>query len=109
MRKILALVSLFVAASCTYAPAAYAWGAREQGALTGIAGLWVYQQLSKPPVAVYQQPAPVYIQQPQPVYVNPPVVVQPQANVYQPQQYCESPAVVDQFGNHRQITYCYYK
>jgi len=79
MKKITSLVVASVIAVCSYAPAAHAWGAREQGILTGVAGLWVYQQLAKPPVVVYQQPpvyipqhpAPVYVPQPQVVYVYP--------------------------------------
>ena len=50
---------------------AFAWGPREQGILTGVAGLWVYQQLSRPQVVVQQAPVAV---QPQPVYVYPQVV-----------------------------------
>lgn len=88
---------------------AFAWGPREQGILTGVAGLWVVQQLARPnavvnvngnPVVINQQP--VYVQ-PAPVYVSPPVYVQ------QPQQWCESVPVVDQFGGHRFVQYCYYK
>ena len=95
---------------------ALAWGPRDQGILTGVAGLWVVQQLARPnavinvngnPVyinqqPVYVQPAPVYMQ-PAPVYVSPPVYVQ------QPQQWCESVPVIDQFGGHRSVQYCYYK
>ena len=105
---------------------AFAWGPREQGILTGAAAVWVIQQLNKagqphghgqphgdhviiqhPPVVVQQQP-PVVVQQQQ----QPPVVVQsqPPAPVYRgPQQYCESTQVQDQFGQHRMITFCYFK
>jgi hypothetical protein len=75
MKKITSLVVASIIAMASYAPAAHAWGPREQGILTGVAGLWVYQQLSRPPVTVYQQPAPVYIPQPAPVYVPQPQVV----------------------------------
>jgi hypothetical protein len=71
MKKFSAIIMASLIASCSYAPAAHAWGAREQGILTGVAGLWVFQQLAKPPVAVYQQPVPVYVPQPQTVYVYP--------------------------------------
>jgi hypothetical protein len=71
MNKISSIIIASLVASCSYAPAAHAWGAREQGILTGVAGLWAYQQLSRPPVAVYQQPVPVYVPQPQTVYVYP--------------------------------------
>lgn len=75
MKKITSLVVASIIAVSSYAPAAHAWGAREQGILTGVAGLWVFQQLNKPPVVV-QQPAPVYIPQQQPpVYVPQPQVV----------------------------------
>lgn len=88
---------------------AFAWGPREQGILAGVAGLWTIQQLARPnavfnvngnPVMI--NPQPVYVQQ-APVYVTPPVYVQ------QPQQWCESVPVVDQFGGHRTVQYCYYK
>lgn len=84
-----------------FSTSAFAWGAREQGILTGVAGLWVYQQLNK---SGQPQSAPVIVQQP-PVVVqsHPPVVMN------QPQQYCESTQVQDQFGQHRLITFCYYK
>ena len=78
MKKALSsFIAVALVASCSYAPAAHAWGAREQGILTGVAGLWVYQQLAKPSVAVQppvyipQHQPPVYIQQPQTVYVYP--------------------------------------
>jgi hypothetical protein len=71
MNKISSIIIASLVVSCSYAPAAHAWGAREQGILTGVAGLWVYQQLAKPPAAVYQQPVPVYVPQPQTVYVYP--------------------------------------
>ena len=67
MKKITSIVAASLIAACSYAPAAYAWGT---SILTGVAGLWVYQQLAKPSVTVYQQPVPVY-QQPQTVYVYP--------------------------------------
>jgi hypothetical protein len=115
MRKLLAMLSLTVVASCTYAPAFAQHHHYHGGSHVGwvgpaiVGGIVGYAIAPRPAPAqpIIVQP-PVVVQQP-PVYVNPPVVVQPQANVYQPQQYCESPAVVDQFGNHRQITYCYYK
>ena len=49
-KKLSSFIVAGLVASCGYAPAAHAWGAHEQGILTGIAGLWVFQQLSKPPV-----------------------------------------------------------
>ena len=83
MKKALSsFIAVALVASCSYAPAAHAWGAREQGILTGVAGLWVYQQLAKPSVAVQppvyipQHQPPVYIQQHQPpVYVPQPQTV----------------------------------
>ena len=91
MKKALSsFIAVALVASCSYAPAAHAWGAREQGILTGVAGLWVYQQLAKPPAAVYHQPVPMY-QQPAPVYVPQTVYVYPtQAPVVQfPNTVCE--------------------
>jgi hypothetical protein len=82
---------------------ALAWGEREQGILAGAAGLWAIQQLNK---AGQPQGDRVIIQQQQA-----PVIVQshPPAHVYRPQQYCESAQVQDQFGQHRMITFCYFK
>lgn len=102
MKKlILALtVGMFVSTS------ALAWGPREQGIVTGVAGLWIFQQLQRagqpqqPPVVVYQQPPVIY--QAPPAQMTPPVVVQPQ-------QFCEWTPVTDQFGNSRAIQYCYYR
>jgi len=91
MKKVLA--SLLIAS--TIATPAMAWGEREQGILTGVAGLWVVQQLHR---AGQQQPQVVY-QQPQVVYV--PVV---QA----PRQYCE---LKSEMINGQVVTgnFCYYR
>lgn len=80
---------------------ALAWGDREQGILTGIAGLWVFQQLDK---SGKPQNDPVIVQQP-------PVVIQQQQApvIIQQRQYCEKGTVTDQFGNQRLVTYCYYQ
>ena len=75
MKKITSLVVASIIAMASYAPAANAWGPREQGIVTGVAGLWVYQQLSKPPVTVYQQPPVIVQQPPQVIYQQPPPVV----------------------------------
>lgn len=79
----------------TTAPA-LAWGDREQGVLSGIAGYWLYQRLSQPQI-VGQVPPPV-IQQPQ----QPPVVIF--------QQNCRNilTVEVDRWGNEirRPITIC---
>ena len=75
MKKITSLVVASIIAMASYAPAANAWGPREQGIITGVAGLWVYQQLSKPPVTVYQQPPVIVQQPPQVIYQQPPPVV----------------------------------
>jgi len=82
MKKITSLVVASIIAMASYAPAANAWGPREQGIITGVAGLWVYQQLSKPPVTVYQQPPVIVQQPPQVIYQQqPPVVYQQQRQV----------------------------
>ena len=59
-------------AGLVFSNSAFAWGDREQGALAGIAGLWVIQQLHKAgqPQVIYQQTPPVIVQQ-SPVYVYP--------------------------------------
>lgn len=59
--------AIAVALAITAAPA-YAWGDREQGVLTGVAGLWVFQQLNK---AGQQQPPQPQVVTPAPVYVVP--------------------------------------
>jgi len=66
-----------------FSSSAFAIGDREKGVLAGVAGLWIFQQLSRPPVVVQQ--GPVY--SPAPVYAPAPVVTQPQI-VYQ-----QAPAV----------------
>ena len=77
-------------------------GQREQGALAGVAGLWIFQQLSKPQVVV-QQPPVVYAP-PQVVYTQPPVVV------YNPvRQWCETRVIIDQNGFHRTAQVCWYQ
>jgi hypothetical protein len=82
MKKITSLAVASIIAMASYAPAANAWGPREQGIVTGVAGLWVYQQLSKPPVTVYQQPPVIVQQPPQVIYQQqPPVVYQQQRQV----------------------------
>ena len=95
MKKVLA--SLLIAS--TIATPAMAWGDREQGILTGVAGLWVVQQLHRAGQQ-QQQPQPVIVhQQPQVVYV--PVV-------QTPRQYCE---LKSEMINGQVVTgnFCYYR
>ena len=105
MKKLIAglIVGMLVSTS------ACAWGPREQGILAGAAGLWTIQQITRPNaiINVNGNPVnvnPVYVQPAPQVYVSPPVYVQPQV-----QQFCESVPVVDQFGGHRTVQYCYYR
>lgn len=90
---------------------AHAWGAREQGILAGAAGLWTIQQLTRPNAIINVNGNPVninpqYVPAPSgPVYVSPPVYT----DRHQPQQFCESVPVVDQFGGHRTVQYCYWQ
>lgn len=83
-----------VALLATSAAPALAWGDREQGIVTGIAGTLLLGSLLNPPRPVYRYRAPVYAQ---PVYREPvyrePVYYQPQP-VYQPpvQSYYSTPA-----------------
>lgn len=105
MNKLIAglIVGMLVSTS------AFAWGPKEQGILIGAAGLWTIQQLTRPNaiINVNGNPVnvnPVYVQPAPQVYVSPPVYVQPQV-----QQFCESVPVVDQFGGHRTVQYCYYR
>ena len=96
-----------VVAGLVFSSSAFAWGPREQGILSGVAGLWVFQQLQRAgqPQVIYQQTPPVIYQQTPPVIVQqPPVIYAPQ-----PQQYCEYTVVTDQFGFHRSVPFCYYR
>jgi hypothetical protein len=96
-----------VVAGLVFSSSAFAWGPREQGILSGVAGLWVFQQLQRAgqPQVIYQQTPPVIYQQTPPVIVQqPPVIYAPQ-----PQQYCEYTVVTDQFGFQRSVPFCYYR
>lgn len=72
MNKTAAILATVCALTAT---SAHAWGSREQGILTGIAGTLILQQIYKPqpqsqptpPPVVHHYPAPVY-QAPQPIY-----------------------------------------
>jgi hypothetical protein len=95
MKKV--IVTLAVIGSLI-STSAMAWGDREQGILTGVAGLWIYQQLDRAgrqPQPVYVQPQPVYVQQ-QPVYV------------LQPQRVCELRSEIVN-GQIIQGNFCYYR
>jgi hypothetical protein len=74
MNKTIALI----AAACIATPA-LAWGDKEQGALTGIAGLLLYQHIQRDGFG--RQPAPVFVPQPQIIYApapQPQVIIQNQ-------------------------------
>lgn len=49
------IAALALLGSLVTAPA-FAWGPREQGALSGIAGYWLYQRLTTPQVIGVPQP-----------------------------------------------------
>jgi len=100
MKKVVAGLAIALCAS-----SAMAWGEREQGILTGVAGLWAFQQLDR----AGRQPQPVYVQ-PQPVYVQPqPVYVQPQPHYsLTPQRICELRSEVVN-GQIIQGNFCYYR
>ena len=67
---------------------AFAWGAREQGALAGIAGVWAYQQLTRPAVVYQPQPRAIYQQQTYPqVYPQQEYRVMPQYSPAYPAPY----------------------
>ena len=63
---------------------AFAWGEREQGALAGIAGMWVIQQLQRggQPQVIHQQTPPVVVQQPPVIVQQPPIFNFPIRNYY---------------------------
>jgi hypothetical protein len=87
MKRIIAAATLAAVISTP----ALAWGPREQGAVLGIAGYWLYQKLDeagkpKGPPVQYQQPPVVIMQQP-------PVQSQPQSL---PQ--CRTEATYNQTG-----------
>ena len=72
-----------VIAGLVFSNSALAWGEREQGALAGIAGLWVIQQLHRggQPQVIYQQTPPVVVQQPV-IVQQPPIYSFPFRNYY---------------------------
>lgn len=78
----------------------FAWGDREQGILTGVAGLWIFQQLNK---AGQPQGDRVIVQQ----VPQPPTQLPPPVGAVQQQQFCETKPVQDQFGTWRYVSFCY--
>lgn len=68
-----ALIALLIS---TFAVPAFAWGDREQGILSGIAGYWMLQRLNEPKVVVEQQPPVVVQQSPRVIHRHPPVGVE---------------------------------
>jgi hypothetical protein len=75
MKRTLALIT----AACLATPA-FAWGDREQGALAGILGTILYQQVQRDGFG--RHPAPVIVQQPQIIYApapQPQVIIQNQS------------------------------
>lgn len=70
MKKVIAALLI----SCFSLPA-FAWGDREQGILSGIAGYWMLQKLNEPKVVVEQQPS-VVVQQPRIIHRQGPVGVE---------------------------------
>ena len=103
MKKI--FVSLGLIASLASTPVLAGGGHHHHGGHYGGNNVWIplivggavgygISQANRPQVIVQQ--APVVVQQ-APVYTQ------------QPQQYCESTQVIDQFGQARQVTFCYYK
>lgn len=72
MRKLITSVALVLATVASHP--AMAWGAREQGIVTGIVGTIIVQQLVRPPVVVLPMPAPVPVVPWNPAYPAGPVV-----------------------------------
>lgn len=99
MKKLISVLFLGILVSTS----AHAWGEREQGIVTGIAGLWMYQQLQK----AGEHPEPTVIYQ-TPIYQSPPVYHVPAPQV-QRRQYCEWTVVTNQFGERQNIQFCYQK
>lgn len=106
------LKTLLIAMIAVMSTQAMAWGAREQGFLTGIGAVLLGQHLANAHNGsaygpVYQQPAPVY-QQP-PVYMQPappPVYVQPARPVYGCQYRGQEIRLYDQDGDLMSIQFC---
>lgn len=65
MKKV--LVGLILTVTVT---SAYAWGAREQGILTGVIGTIIVQKVMEPKPAPVYVPPPVVIHQPRVEYFN---------------------------------------
>jgi len=75
MRK---LIASLILATLVTSPA-YAWGDREQGALTGVAGLYILQSLG-----VVNSPRPPAVNVPAPVYPGYSHVPPPQSYTHRP-------------------------
>lgn len=73
-----------VIAGLVFSNSAFAWGEREQGVLTGVAGLWVFQQLQRAgqPQVIYQQTPPVIVQQAPVIVQQQPIINYPILNYY---------------------------
>lgn len=86
MRKF--ITAVLAATTMVAATPAMAWGEREQGALAGVVGTIVLQQISRPPVAVVA---------PAPVPVGPPMVPYYPGSVYPDYTYRPMYKAVDIF------------
>ena len=92
---------LFVTVALMASTAAFAWGPREQGIVTGVAGTLLYQHITgnqpqyNPPPAVYYPPAPVYPQNYYQAPVRTPAYYQP------PPPVCTTYSNIDHHGQFR--------
>lgn len=74
------------------AGSAQAWGEREQGFVAGIAGAWLFNQLSRP------DPQPPWVVPPAPAVTPAPVYVYPEPPVYVYRPRCYYVPTVDHYG-----------
>ena len=89
----------FIAAAVvlsTLTAPAFAWGEREQGILSGIAGYWLYNRLTQPQVIVPQGQAPIGVPPSYPSYGG---AMPPPPIIYQPNCRQVLTIQMDRFGN----------
>ena len=86
-----------VVVGCMLTAPAFAWGDREQGILSGIAGYWLYNRLTTPQVIVTPQGGQMPV--PAPTYPSYGGAMPPPPIIYQPNCRQVLTIQMDRFGN----------